>query len=136
MPPGRALDLFVSFVSDQQDLEVVSRESHGLAVHLGDQRAGGVDGLQLAIGGTLNDSGRDAMCAEDDVSTGGHLVDLFDEDRSALLERLHHVDVVHDLLAHVHGGTVMLERFFDGDNGAVHSCTVPTGLRAAPSSPR
>ena len=45
-----ALDLFVALVADQQDLVVVAGEAHGLAVHLGDQRAGGVDGLQAAVG--------------------------------------------------------------------------------------
>ena len=41
-----ALDLFVALVADEQDLEVVAREAHRLAVHLGDERAGRVDGVQ------------------------------------------------------------------------------------------
>ena len=47
----RALDLFVALVADEQDLEVVAREADGLAVHLGHQRAGRVDGVQAAVGG-------------------------------------------------------------------------------------
>ena len=45
---GRALDLLVPRVADQQDVVVVRREPDGLLVDLGDQRAGGVDGPQVA----------------------------------------------------------------------------------------
>ena len=38
-------------MADQQDVVVVAGEALGLVVHLGDQRAGGVDGAQVARGG-------------------------------------------------------------------------------------
>ena len=45
---GGALDLLVALVADQQDVVVVGGEPPRLVVHLGDQRAGRVDGLQAA----------------------------------------------------------------------------------------
>ena len=50
---GGTDDLFVALVADQQDVVVVAGEALGLVVHLGDQRAGGVDDLQAAVGGRL-----------------------------------------------------------------------------------
>ena len=79
-----ALDLFVALVADQQDLEVVARESDGLAMHLRHERAGRVDRLQTAIGCGVHDRRRHAVRAEDDVRALGHLVDLVDEDRALL----------------------------------------------------
>ena len=78
----RALDLFVALVADEQDLEVVAREAHGLAVHLRHERAGRVDRVQAAVGGGVHDRRRHAVRAEDDVGALGHLVDLVDEDRA------------------------------------------------------
>ena len=119
-----ALDLFVALVADEQDLEVVAGEAHGLAVHLGHERAGRVDRLQTAIGCRVHDRRRDAVRAEDDVRALGHLVDLVDEDRARRLELGHDVDVVHDLLAHVDRRAVVLERLLDGDDGAVDAGAV------------
>ncbi len=62
-----ALDLFVAGVTDEQDLGVRLGEPDRLAVHLGHQRAGGVDRLQLAVGGGLHHHRRDAVRAEDEV---------------------------------------------------------------------
>ena len=132
-----ALDLFVSHVADQQDLEVVAREAHRLAVHLRHERAGRIDRLQTAIGCRGHDGRRDAVRAEDDVGALGNLVDLLDEDRAGRLELGHHVDVVHDLLAHVDRGAEALEGLLDGDDGPVDAGAVARGARpAAPASVR
>ena len=120
----RALDLFVALVADEQDLEVVAREAHRLAVHLRHERAGRVDGLQTAIGCRVHDGRRHPVRAEDDVGALGHLVDLLDEDRALALELGHDVDVVHDLLAHVDRRAEALERLLDGDDGAVDAGAV------------
>ena len=123
---GGALDLFVALVADEEDLEVVAREAHRLAVHLGDERAGRVDGLQSPIGCRVHDGRRDPVRAEHDVRALGHLVDLLDEDRALALELGDDVDVVHDLLAHVDRRAEALERLLDGDDR-----TVDTGAVAA-----
>ena len=52
---GGALDLLVTLVADQQDVVVVAGEALRLVVHLGHQRAGGVDRLQAALGRLLVD---------------------------------------------------------------------------------
>ena len=67
------------------------------------------------------------MGAEDDVGSGGDLVDLLDEDRALLLELGDDVDVVHDLLAHVDGGAVALQRLLDGDDGPIDAGAVAAG---------
>ena len=122
-----ALDLLVTVVADEKDLVVIAGEPGGLAVHLGDERTGRVDRLEVAVGSTLHHGGRDAVSAEDDVSSLGNLLHLVDEDRALLLQRGHHVDVVHDLLAHVHRGTVTLERLLHGDHGTIHTRAVSPG---------
>src|SRR5690606_17012728 len=118
---------FVSRVSDQQDLVVVPGEPHRLSVHFRDERAGGVYRSQVSICCALHDSGRDAVSGEHDMRTARHLVDVVNEDRALLLKGGHHVDVVHDLLAHVDGRAVTVERLLDGDDRTVHSCTVTSG---------
>src|SRR5690606_33401688 len=52
---------------------------------------------------------------------------LFDEDGALLLQGLHDVLVVHDLVPDVDGGPVLLEGLLDGDHGAVHTRAVTTG---------
>ena len=70
----------------------------------------------------------DAVGGEDDDRALRHLVGVVDEDRAALGEGLHHVHVVHDLLADVDGGAVLLERPLDGLDGPVDACAVAAGL--------
>ena len=70
----------------------------------------------------------DAVRGEDDDRARGHLVGVVDEDRAALGEGLHHVHVVHDLLADVDGGPVLLQRALDGLDGPVDACAVAAGL--------
>ena len=115
----RALDLLVAGVADQHDRVALGGELLRLDVHLGDQRAGGVDRLQLARAGVRVHARRDAVGGEDDGLALGHLGLLLHEDRAALAQLLDHVLVVHDLLAHVHGRPVELERALDRLDGAV-----------------
>ena len=125
---GGADDLFVAFVTDQQDVVVVAGEPLGLVVHLGDQRAGRVDHLQAALGGRLVHRRRDPVRGEHHDGAFGHLVGLVDEHGTGLGQRLDDVHVVDDLVAHVDGSAVLLERTFDGFDGAVDSGAVSAGL--------
>ena len=117
----------MTVVADQQDPLVLLGEAHGLAVHLGHQRARGVDGAQVALGGLLDDGRGHAVRGEHGQGALGHLVQLVDEHHAALGQGVHDVPVVDDLLAHVHGGAVVLEGLLDGDDGAVHAGAVATG---------
>ena len=122
---GRADDLLVALVADEQDVVVVGGEPDGLVVHLGHQRAGGVDGAQLAGPGLLVHDRGDAVRGEDDGGALGHLVVLLDEDRATVLQGLDHVLVVHDLLADVDRRAVGLQRLLDRDDRAVDAGAVP-----------
>ena len=124
-----ALDLLVPGVPDQQDVVVLGREPTGLVVHLGDQRAGRVDGLQPPLLRLLVHLRGDAVGREHHRRALRHLVELLDEDRAARLEVGDHVLVVHDLLAHVHGGAVQVQRLLDGDHGPVHAGAVAARRR-------
>ena len=77
------------------------REAARLGVHLVDERAGGVDHVELAAGGVALHLRRDTVGGEDDGRAVGHLVELLDEDGAALLEVADDVLVVDDLLADV-----------------------------------
>jgi hypothetical protein len=114
----------VAAVADQQDLVVVAREPGRLAMHLGDERAGRVDGVEATVGRALHDGRRDAVRAEDDVGALRNLDDVIHKDGTAFLEGRYDVDVVHDLLADIDGSAEFLEGLLDRDHGTVHSRTV------------
>jgi hypothetical protein len=116
-------------VADQQDVVVLVGEALRLVVHLGDQRAGGVDRLQLTVGSLGVHRRRDAMRGEDDRLALGHLVELLDEDRAARLEVGDDVLVVHDLLAHVDGGAVEVQGLLDRHDRPVDARAVAAGGR-------
>ena len=121
----RALDLLVAGVADQDDRVALGGELQRLAVDLGHQRARRVDRPQLAALGVRVDRGRDAVGGEDgDRALGDRVVELVDEDRAALAQRLDDVLVVHDLLAHVDRRAVQLERALDGLDGAIDAGAV------------
>ena len=121
-------DLFVALVSDEQDVVVLRRVPARLLVHLGHQRAGGVDRLEVAGARLLVDLRGDPVGGEDDRRALGHLLVLLDEDRALGLQRGHHVLVVHDLLAHVDRPPVQLERLLDGLHRPVDAGTVAAWL--------
>ncbi len=120
----RALDLLVALVADHHDRVVLGGELLRLDVDLGDQRTGRVDHVELARGGVLVHARRDAMGREDGRRALGHLALGLDEDRPALTQLRDDVLVVHDLLAHVHGRAVELQRALDGLHSAIDTCAV------------
>ena len=131
---GGADNLLVALVPDQQDVVVLGREALGLAVHLGDQRAGGVDDVQPALGGLLPDLRRHAVRGKDNDRALGDLLGLLHEDRAAPLQLAHHVRVVHDLLADVYGRSVALQGLLDGLHRTVNPRAVAAGLREQDTS--
>src|SRR4051794_16941454 len=133
---GGADDLLVPLVADQQDVVVVAGEPPRLRVHLGDQRAGGIDRLEAPPVGLLVHDRRDTVGAEHDGRALGHLVGLLDEHRAALLQRLDDVLVVHDLLAHVDRRAVGLQRLLDRDHGPVDARAVAPGCGEQDTSGR
>jgi len=51
----------------------------------------------------------------------GHLVHFLDEDRAGGAQLVHHVAVVHHLVAHVDRRAVGFQRTFDDGDGAIHA---------------
>ncbi|SIC06646.1 Uncharacterised protein [Mycobacteroides abscessus subsp. abscessus] len=125
---GGADDFLMAFVADEQNVEVVTREALGFLVHLGDQRAGGVDGLQIAFGGLLVDRRRHPVGREDHDGALGHLIGLVDENGAGLGQRVHHIAVMHDLVTHVDGGAVLLQGTLHRFDGTVHTRAVAARL--------
>ena len=134
-------------VADQHDGVAVRGVAAGLHVHLRDERARRVDHVVRPLPPRPRARRRHAVRGEDDRRAGRRLVLGLDEDGAARLEVAHDVDVVHDLLAHVDGRAVVLERELDRldrpfDPGAVaarereqdardHACIVAPSVRAA-----
>lgn len=81
-----------------------------------------------AARGLLVHGGRDAVGGEDDDGPLGDLLGLLHEDGAALLQRLHDVGVVHDLLAYVDGRAILLQRPLDRLHRSVDARAVTAGL--------
>ena len=125
-----ALDLLVAVVADQQDVVVVesaNRLASWCTLVTSGQVASMVFRLRSAACGV--DRRGDAVGGEHDGRALGHLVELLDEDRAARLEVGHDVLVVHDLLAHVDGRAVEVQRLLDGDHGPVDAGAVAARRR-------
>ena len=122
-----ALHLLVPAVTDEHDVVALVGEPHRFLVHLGDQRAGGVDHPQVAVLRLGVDRWRHPVRGEHHQRTFGHLIRLVDEDRAPLLQGGHHMLVVHDLLAHVDRCAVLLEGSLDGHHRPVDTGAVAAG---------
>ena len=122
-----AFDLFVAGVANQQNVVVLLREAYSLAVYLVHQRAGRVNGVQRALTGCGYHGRGHAVRREHGHGAFGDLVHLIHEDGTLLFQGLHHVAVVHNLLAHVHGRAVVLQGLLNGNHGAVDAGAVTTG---------
>ena len=99
----RADHLGMAGVADQHDLAAALVMDFGLAMDLGDQRAGGVEreeiaALQLPRGSTCGTPWAEKITGASVVRNFG---EFLDEDRALGLQALDHVAVVHDLVADV-----------------------------------
>src|SRR5690606_26251123 len=112
-----------ALVADHDDLAAGGAHARDLDVHLGDQRAGGVEYLQAARLGFLAHGLGHAMGREHDDGAGGSLVELVDEDGALGAQVFDDVAVVDDFMAHVDGRAVQFERALDDVDGAVDAGT-------------
>src|SRR5262249_31030674 len=103
--PGRLAErsdrLVVLLVADQDDRVVLPRVVDRLQVHLRDERAGGVDRLQLLAPRRVAHRRGHAVGRIDQPRGIRHFVDFLDEDRALGAQLVHDVSVVDDLLADV-----------------------------------
>ena len=108
-------------VADEQHGAPALPVDFGLAMHFGDQRAGGVDGEEVALLRLGGDGFGDAMGGEDHRRLRvRNLAQLLDENRALGLQRLDDIAIVHDLVAHIDGRPEFGEGALDGVDGAHH----------------
>ena len=120
-PPHRTLDLGMSGVTDQHDIEAVRGVPVTLFVYLGDQRTRRVDHAQSALMRRQFHALRDAMRAEYGDRALRDLVDLVDEPGALALQRLYDVLVVDDLVADVDRRAEPLQRALDDLDRPLHA---------------
>ena len=94
--------LLVAGVTDVQDGEPLAAPHLELVVHLGHERADGVDDGAAPGPGRLDDLGRRAVGAQHQGAPGGHVGHVIDEDHALVTEALDHMPVVDDLVVAVH----------------------------------
>ena len=112
--------LRVAGMADQDDLQALLVVAGGLDVHLGHQRAGGVQDEQVAGLGGRRDGLGDAMCRKDHGLVGlWDILKLLHKNGTFGLQGFDDESVVHDLMAHVDGGAVLGERQLDDLDGPV-----------------
>ena len=116
-----AFHFLVSVVADQHDLVALTRKADDLMVHLGDQRAGGIQGIELQGASLLVHHRGNAMGGKHHVGAVGNFGGFIHEDHAALFKGGHHVLVVHDLLAHKQWRPVLFQGFFHSFDCAIHT---------------
>ncbi|MNP39630.1 hypothetical protein D3C76_1332150 [compost metagenome] len=95
-------------------------------MHLGHQGTGRIEHLEGTGLGHLTHRLGDAVGGEDDDAVVRHLVEFFDEDSARLLELVHHIAVMYHLMAHIDGGTKLLQRALDDADGTIDTGTKTT----------
>ncbi len=126
--PHRAFDLGVAGMADQDQLAALADIALALVVHLGDQRAGGVEHRQAARAGLLLDALGDAVRGEHRHGIRRYLRELLDEHCALGLQVLDDVLVVHDLVTHVDRRAVLLQRALDDLDRTHHAGAKAAGL--------
>lgn len=115
-------------MADEHGLGALATGAMDLHVHLGHQRTGRIEHLEGAGLGHLAHRLGHAVGGEDDDAVVRHLVQLLDEDGARLLELVHHVAVVHHLVADIDGGSELLQRALDDADGPVDTGAEATGV--------
>ena len=112
-------------MADEQDVQAFLDHPLGLAVDLGDQRAGGVEEAQAAVGRGLRHRLGDAVGGEHHRPVVGNLVELVDEHRAEVAKPVDDELVVDDLVAHVDRRAVALDRQLDDPDRPVDARAKP-----------
>ena len=106
----------------KQGVQAVAGMTLRFGMDLRDERAGGVDIDHVAALGFGRDRLGHAMGRKDHRPVGRTVAEFLDEDGAHLLQPLHDMGVVNDLVAHVDRRTPLAERLFHDVDGPVHAC--------------
>src|SRR5262249_8410694 len=118
-PARGALHLRMARMADQHDLESLALVALGLVMHLGHQRAGGVDGGQAALARARFHFLRNPVRRKYRNAALRPLVDFFYEHHALGAQILHYPAVMHDFMAYIDRWAVKLERLLDNFNSAI-----------------
>ena len=88
-------------------------------MHLGDQRADRVKDPQITRRGLLAHGLGDPMGAENDRGIIGHFVQLLDKDRALVAQRIHHILVMHHLMADIDRRAEQVQGAFHDADGPI-----------------
>ena len=117
----RALHLRMAGMADEHDLAPAPVMQDRFLVHLGDERAGRVEDEDVARGRVLaaRASARRAPRRRPGRPDSGISSSSSTKTAPFGLQALHHIAVVHDLVAHIDRGAEALERLLDDLDGAL-----------------
>ena len=105
-------------MADEDDGVTPAGVADRFQVHLGDERAGGVDHVQLPACGVGPHGRGHAVRAEHHHRSCRHLIELVDEDRASLGKLRDDVPVMDNLLADIDGRAQLLQRQVHDVDGA------------------
>ena len=117
-------------VTDQHHVASGPAMPDNLHVHLGHQRAGGVEYAQTAFAAGVANRPRYAVRAENDRGAVRHLVQFVDEHGARAAQAVDHEAVVHHLVAHVDRSAEALERTLHDLGGDPDKLILHPGTRS------
>ena len=97
-------------------------------MHLGHERAGGIEDIERPALGLLLHHARHAVGAENHRGAVRHLVQFIDEYRADGAQAIHDVLVVDDFVAHVDRRAEQHDGPLDDVDGAVHTGAESAGI--------
>ncbi len=115
-------------MADQHHAAADAAQPRDFHVHLGDQRTGGIEHLEVALIGLLAHGLRHAMRAEDHGGAIGHFVQLLDEHRAVGAQLVDDIAVVHDFVPHVDRRAERFQRALDDGDGAIDAGAEAAGI--------
>ena len=113
-------------MADENALTTFAAVAHHLHVHLGHQRAGGIEHLQATSLGFLAYRLGNPMGTEDDNHLIRHLIQLFHEHRATGTQVFDHELVMHHFVTHINGWPEYFQCAVDDLDGAIDAGTEAT----------
>jgi len=117
----RPFDLWVTGVSDQDDLTLVSLVSFDFAMNFRDQGANGIISDQTPLFGVSGNFRRYSVRREQDDPSARHLAEFLDKYGALRLEASDNRQIVDDRAAHEDGCTVLGQGAANGIDRAAHA---------------